>query len=93
MAFYASYHSNKINKIIHFIFIPQILWYVECPQSRCAADSRSAIVILSFVPVPGIPPKSLGPYLVFQPSLGLLLIASFATYYLVLEPFAGVSSP
>jgi hypothetical protein len=26
LAFYMSYHSNKTNQLIHFVFIPQILW-------------------------------------------------------------------
>ena len=26
LAFYASYHSNPINQLIHFIFVPLLLW-------------------------------------------------------------------
>lgn len=52
MAFYGVYHSDPINQIIHFIFVPCILW--------------SAMIIMAHLPIlpimlpalPGIPPHS-----------------------------------
>lgn len=26
LAFYGSYHSNRINQLIHFVFVPCIIW-------------------------------------------------------------------
>ncbi|RXK39134.1 hypothetical protein M231_03639 [Tremella mesenterica] len=77
LAFYQSYHSNKINQLIHFIFIPQILW--------------SGLIILSHVPWPGTIPKVWFDGAAFQPSLALALIAAFQTYYIVLDPLAGTA--
>ena len=28
LAFYGAYHSNKWNQLIHFVFVPAILWTV-----------------------------------------------------------------
>jgi Protein of unknown function (DUF962) len=38
LTFYTSYHSNPINQLIHFIFVPVIFW--------------STLVLLCYLPAP-----------------------------------------
>jgi hypothetical protein len=40
LAFYASYHSNIINKAIHLVCIPLIYWWVPVDWSCCLTASR-----------------------------------------------------
>lgn len=77
LAFYASYHSNQMNKAIHFVFIPQILW--------------SSLILLSFLNLPGFTYVDVGPGLSFRPSVGMLLAFAFQFYYIFLDEFVGVS--
>ncbi|OCF42486.1 endoplasmic reticulum protein [Kwoniella heveanensis CBS 569] len=77
LAFYSSYHANKINQIIHFFCIPQILW--------------SWLLIAAHVPVPGTRAITLAPGLAVQPSLALGWIVAYLTYYIALEPLGGLT--
>lgn len=77
LAFYASYHSNPMNKAIHFVFIPQILW--------------SALIMLGYLNLPGFTWVDVGPGLTFRPSVGMLLAFAFQFYYIFLDEFVGVS--
>ncbi|EKD05332.1 endoplasmic reticulum protein [Trichosporon asahii var. asahii CBS 8904] len=75
LAFYASYHSNPVNKAIHFVFIPQILW--------------SALIFLGYLNLPGFTYVDVGPGLTFRPSVGMLLAFAFQFYYIFLDEFVG----
>ncbi|WVQ85458.1 hypothetical protein IAT38_007623 [Cryptococcus sp. DSM 104549] len=77
LAFYASYHSNEINQIIHFLCIPQILW--------------SFLILISHFSLPGTRAHVLAPGLAVQPNLSLAWITSYVIYYIILEPIAGLT--
>ncbi|KAK4684845.1 2-hydroxy fatty acid dioxygenase, partial [Tremellales sp. Uapishka_1] len=78
LAFYASYHSNKLNVAIHFCCIPLILW--------------SWLIILSHVAVPSFKAVTpLAPGLAVQPTLALAWIIVYEAYYIMLEPFGGIT--
>ncbi|WVR05819.1 hypothetical protein IAU60_002844 [Kwoniella sp. DSM 27419] len=77
LAFYSSYHSNKMNQIIHFFCIPQILW--------------SWLLIASHLPLPGTSAVTPAPGLAIQPSLALAWIVAYTGYYIILEPIGGLT--
>ncbi|WWC66437.1 uncharacterized protein I206_100339 [Kwoniella pini CBS 10737] len=77
LAFYSSYHANKINQAIHFVCIPQILW--------------SWLLIAAHLPIPGTSPTILGNGLALQPSLALGWIIAYLGYYVALEPVGGLT--
>lgn len=66
-----------MNKAIHFVFIPQILW--------------SALILLGYLNLPGFTYVDVGPGLTFRPSVGMLLAFAFQFYYIFLDEFVGVS--
>ncbi|KAL7418896.1 hypothetical protein Q5752_006580 [Cryptotrichosporon argae] len=74
IAFYASYHSNRTNQLIHFIFIPQILW--------------SWMILLAGIAL-STKPYMLIPGLIFQPSAALLWALAYNGYYIYLDLVAG----
>ncbi|GJD09932.1 hypothetical protein Gasu2_41550 [Galdieria sulphuraria] len=79
--FYASYHSNLVNKLVHILFVPIILW--------------STLVFVSFTGV--LFPKAQENLVRFAPILAstfplngaLLLASSYIFYYEVLNAKAG----
>ncbi|WWD17978.1 hypothetical protein CI109_102424 [Kwoniella shandongensis] len=77
LAFYSSYHSNKINQIIHFFCIPQILW--------------SWLLIAAHIPLPGTTPITIAKGLAIQPSLALAWMIVYEGYYLILDPVGGLT--
>lgn len=77
LSFYASYHSNKINQLIHFFCIPQILW--------------SWLIVAAHVTLPDAKLFTLTRGLAFQPSLALAFITSYMTYYTLLDPIGGIT--
>nr|ODN98739.1 hypothetical protein L204_02703 [Cryptococcus depauperatus CBS 7855] len=77
LAFYSSYHSNKVNQIIHFICIPQILW--------------TWLIVAAHVSPPGAKAINFCLGLTFQPNLAFVWMVSYMTYYILLDPFGGVS--
>lgn len=66
-----------MNKAIHLVFIPQILW--------------SALIFLGYLNLPGFTYVDVGPGLTFRPSVGMLLAFAFQFYYIFLDEFVGVS--
>lgn len=82
--FYASYHSNLVNKLVHIIFVPVILW--------------STLVFVSFTGV--LLPKVQESLARVFPALtntiplngSFLLAASYIFYYELLNAKAGVSN-
>ncbi|WVO17828.1 hypothetical protein L204_105526 [Cryptococcus depauperatus] len=77
LAFYSSYHSNKVNQIIHFICIPQILW--------------TWLIVAAHVSPPGAKAINFCLGLTFQPNLAFVWMVSYMTYYILLDPFGGLS--
>ncbi|KAK4522413.1 hypothetical protein GAYE_HTGSCF06PCTG21G0300 [Galdieria yellowstonensis] len=80
--FYASYHSNIVNKLVHIVFVPIILW--------------STFVFVSFTGV--LFPKVQESLFQFVPTLApiiplngaFLLALSYICYYEILNAKAGV---
>jgi len=83
LAFYGSYHRNKWNQIIHFFFVPLILW--------------SFAVWIAGLTGPLQLPYSLDEQLeaklgqCFVPTGASVVTLVYFTYYLILEPFAGAT--
>ncbi|GMK56529.1 hypothetical protein CspeluHIS016_0303690 [Cutaneotrichosporon spelunceum] len=77
LAFYMSYHSNKTNQLIHFLFIPQILW--------------SSFILLGHLNFPGLTSIDVGPYLTFRPNGAMLLALIFQIWYIILNQFVGAT--
>jgi uncharacterized membrane protein YGL010W len=83
LAFYGAYHHNKWNQLIHFIFVPAIMW--------------SALVWLAYSG-PVVPldlPQHLHrlPPVIARaavPNLAAILVALYWAYYVTLEVFAGL---
>lgn len=85
LVFYGSYHNNKWNQVVHFIFVPAIWWTVA--------------VWLAYTPeaftLPGLASHlpawaaDAAPHLRFNGSF--FLAAAYSLYYLALEPVAGGS--
>eukprot|EP01098_Paradermamoeba_levis_P003753 TRINITY_DN1669_c0_g1_i1.p1 TRINITY_DN1669_c0_g1~~TRINITY_DN1669_c0_g1_i1.p1 ORF type:complete len:210 (-),score=65.02 TRINITY_DN1669_c0_g1_i1:46-675(-) len=83
ISYYAAYHNNTVNKLIHLVFVPTILW--------------TALVLLCYSgPLFDIPfvrnllaGSALSPYVVFN--FSFLLVCFYSVYFIILEPFAGVT--
>eukprot|EP00002_Diphylleia_rotans_P005551 TRINITY_DN1471_c0_g1_i2.p1 TRINITY_DN1471_c0_g1~~TRINITY_DN1471_c0_g1_i2.p1 ORF type:complete len:132 (+),score=24.60 TRINITY_DN1471_c0_g1_i2:91-486(+) len=75
LSFYGSYHSNTVNKLIHIVFVPTILW--------------SAIIMVHYSgPNWGLFET---PYFSFHLSLSVPVVIVYALYYLLLDFFAGLT--
>eukprot|EP00879_Flechtneria_rotunda_P002726 GHRR01002932.1.p1 GENE.GHRR01002932.1~~GHRR01002932.1.p1 ORF type:complete len:207 (+),score=52.46 GHRR01002932.1:236-856(+) len=83
LTFYGSYHSNKYNQLIHFIFVPSILW--------------SAAVWLAYAgPLLPLPPDQLTWLPTWLSSAvqlngAFLWVTAYTLYYLCLDPVAGLT--
>jgi uncharacterized membrane protein YGL010W len=74
---YYEYHQNKINQIIHFIFVPVLTF--------------SVIMVFNVVPLPFLEPlTSKLPFSFFQPNLATLVFFILAPYYILLDFTAGL---
>ncbi|ODO07546.1 endoplasmic reticulum protein [Cryptococcus wingfieldii CBS 7118] len=77
LSFYFSYHANRINQVIHFFCIPQILW--------------TWLIVAAHVALPGAKVYLLADYFAFQLNLALAFITSYNAYYILLDPIGGVT--
>lgn len=77
LVFYGTYHSHPINQIIHFIFVPLILWTVA--------------VWLAYTPsIASIPEDtSWNSFVVFNGSFALILV--YSAYYVMLDTVVGLT--
>jgi uncharacterized membrane protein YGL010W len=85
MVFYGSYHRKPGNQLIHFFFVPMIMWsagvwlaYAGPVSSKIDLPSK-----LGF-----LPKEVAGAYDFNWAVVGFLL---YTAYYVILEPFAGLS--
>jgi uncharacterized membrane protein YGL010W len=79
LTFYGAYHSNRINVLIHIIFVPIILWTFQ--------------VLASQLPVPSSLPDihyKINDYLIFDLNIPAILAAIYFLYYFALEPLAAL---
>lgn len=86
LAFYGAYHNNKWNQLIHFIFVPAIVWsagvwlassgpLVQPPQALSAAAAALPAWLSSGVQLNAV----------------FFAMVAYSLYYLLLEPAAGLS--
>lgn len=75
LIFYGSYHNNILNQIIHFVFVPSILWSVS--------------VWFAYTPAIVSEPF-LCPGMVLNGSFFFILVP-YSLYYMILDGFAGLS--
>ncbi|KAG6903327.1 hypothetical protein C0995_013080 [Termitomyces sp. Mi166 len=79
LTFYGAYHSNKINVLIHIVFVPVLLWTFH--------------VLVADLPVPSFVPDihyQINDYLRFDLNLSAIHAGLYFVYYLILEPIAAI---
>lgn len=82
LVFYGSYHNNRINQAIHFIFVPIIMWTVSVWLAYTPAiQTHHWFELVTDVDNRG--------YLI--PNASFALILGYAIYYIVLDAVAGAS--
>lgn len=86
LIFYGSYHNNGMNQILHFVFVPIILWTVSVwlaytPALCCSRDDDQLSDSACDVVHQGM---------VLNGSFFLILVP-YSLYYIVLDVVAGVS--
>eukprot|EP00873_Tetraselmis_striata_P040999 jgi/Tetstr1/461263/TSEL_006391.t1 len=84
LSFYGAYHSNKINQLIHFVFVPLISWSVlvwtcEVPLIRRVSDCAD----------PSPLPEALR--ITCGVDLAGAIVAVLAAFYVCIEPCAGIT--
>ena len=85
LTFYGSYHHVFWNQLIHFVFVPAILWSVAVwlaytPLLLTCCDLASAL------------PAALAAFTQYLRLNGsAVLLGGYSLYYLLLEPVAGLS--
>lgn len=82
LIFYGDYHSNPLNQAVHFAFVPLILWTVAVWLAYTRPLWHWTL------PTSSLPPALAA---TFIPNWSFVLLAVYAVYYLVLEPFAGAT--
>lgn len=85
LVFYGSYHANPINQLIHFIFVPALWW--TAAVWLCYTPQAFALDLSAHLPA--CCAKLAQQYLQFNSSF--FLAAGYSLYYLLLEPFAGIT--
>ncbi|KAJ7774235.1 hypothetical protein DFH07DRAFT_952491 [Mycena maculata] len=95
LTFYGAYHSNRINILIHMIFVPVLLVLPAFQLSVLDSNtlSRSFQVMASSIPVPSFLPaihQSFSQHLVFDLNYPAIHAALYIVYYFTLEPVAAL---
>jgi len=88
LAFYGAYHNNRWNQLIHFIFVPSIMW------SLCVWLSVTGPILPlpKSISITGSPMTLLdGVTFQLVPNASCALIVVYSLYYLSLEPVAGLT--
>ena len=78
LVFYGSYHNNRINQAIHFVFVPIIMWTVSVWLAYTPAIQTQHLLEMDN-----------DTYLI--PNASFALIMGYAVYYTVLDVVAGAS--
>ncbi|RIB17465.1 hypothetical protein C2G38_2001228 [Gigaspora rosea] len=77
LIFYWKYHSHKVNALIHIVCTPLILWSI-------------LVLISNFGPLLSYEPDSLWRSTPFIPNAAFFAVLFYISYYVLLEPVAGV---
>eukprot|EP00877_Chromochloris_zofingiensis_P012010 jgi/Chrzof1/7062/Cz02g09110.t1 len=83
LTFYGSYHTNKWNQLIHFIFVPAILWSLMVWLAYAGPVLPLSPDHLTF-----LPPEISRFVVINAPAI---VAALYTLFYLCLEPFAGLT--
>lgn len=86
LTFYGSYHNNRWNQLIHFIFVPAIVWSLAV---GLAYTGPLLSVPSHVLPLLASLPTWLSGSV--QLNAAFLVAAAYSLYYLRLEPAAGLS--
>ena len=84
LIFYGSYHNNKVNQIIHFIFVPIILWTVCVWLAYTPAFYSFDCPFMPSQPEE----KKVNPLVC---NGATLLIGVYSLYYIILDRIAGIT--
>eukprot|EP00128_Syssomonas_multiformis_P018436 Colp12_sorted_trinity150504_noHs@10075 len=76
IGFYAQYHHNKVNQLVHLVGVPAILW---------SALAWVALASPEFIDVSFATEKG---WTYFRGDVALIAISFYALYFLILEPVA-----
>jgi len=89
LAFYVAYHSDRVNKAIHVVFIPTIAWtvLVLCAQRGPSVAFRAGDLGVALPAPVLVALEFLGASRALNLSHALLVL--YATYYVILDPVAG----
>lgn len=84
LTFYGSYHNNPINQLIHFVFVPGIMFSILVWLARYQFGNLGSLISPFGVTIPtalqGVPV-----------SASALMLAVYSLFYLGLDFFAGLS--
>mmetsp|Transcript_33440 Transcript_33440/g.59831 ORF Transcript_33440/g.59831 Transcript_33440/m.59831 type:complete len:201 (-) Transcript_33440:285-887(-) len=84
LAFYGAYHNNRVNQLIHFLFVPLISWSLLV--WACRVELVDTDGLCSDVPlIPRVLTKNCGA------DLAGALVACMSLFYICIEPFAGLT--
>ena len=94
LSFYGAYHRNAINQCIHFVFVPGIVWsalvWMASSGPLLPASALNLPAAISSTPWMGAAlPDAL--VAAASPNLAFFATLAYASYYVLLEPFAGVA--
>ncbi|GAX73463.1 hypothetical protein CEUSTIGMA_g915.t1 [Chlamydomonas eustigma] len=90
LAFYGAYHNNRWNQLIHFIFVPSIMWSL-CVWLSVSGPLFPLPESLSNTSVGVTLTLYKGLTLQLVPNASCLLVVMYSLYYLSLEPVAGLT--
>ncbi|CAG8545515.1 hypothetical protein C2G38_740402 [Gigaspora rosea] len=76
LAFYGQYHNNKVNVVIHIVFVPLILW-------------STLVVAVNSGPLLPYDSNTWWYFTPFVPNAALFIAIFYIGYYILLEPVAG----
>ena len=92
LGFYGSYHNNKINQLIHVIFVPCIVWSFMVVINYLSLDQLMGHHVYAFgakasVTYPWLAPVNDNLVL----GVGLIFLIAISTYYLTLTFFPALT--
>ncbi|KIY45900.1 DUF962-domain-containing protein [Fistulina hepatica ATCC 64428] len=79
LAFYGAYHSNKVNVLIHMVFVPVLVWTWQ--------------VMSSSFPVPSFIPGfryEINDYMTFDLNIAAIYTGLYLVYYFMLDPVSAL---
>jgi len=92
LSFYGAYHNNKVNQLIHVIFVPCIVWSFMVMINYASLDT----VMGHHVYLLGAKASSASPVVALLNDnivigLGLVFFVALSLYYIKLAPFPGLT--